>query len=87
MDPDPHGKRPTVTSAKSTEGKLGALRTGRFNELETIFQAQAAQGLAGEVHAVASKPFRLPSSKPRISPSDSLLLTSHPANRSLAQKL
>ena len=70
LHPDPHGRRPRVTSAKCTEGKLGALCTG-FNELETIFQAQTAQELAEEVHAVASKPSRLPSSKPRISPSDS----------------
>ena len=86
LHPDPHGRRPRVTSAKCTEGKLGALCTG-FNELETIFQAQTAQELAEEVHAVASKPSRLPPANLASLPATLLLLTSHPTNRSLAQKL
>ena len=50
----------TVTSAESTESKLEALCT-EFKELKTILHAQAAQEPAGEVHAVAPKPYPLPS--------------------------
>ena len=48
----------TVTSAESTESKLEALCT-EFKELKTILHAQAGQEPAGEVHAVASKPYSL----------------------------
>ena len=40
-----------------------ALHT-EFKELKTILHAQAAQEPAGEVHAVASKPYPLPSQQP-----------------------
>ena len=50
----------TVTSAESTDSKLEALCT-EFKELKTILHAQAAEEPAGEVHAVASKPYPLPS--------------------------
>ena len=66
----------TVTSAESTESKLEALCT-EFKELKTILHAQAADEPAGEVHAVASKPYPFPPYNLRIAPSDPLLPTSH----------